>query len=115
MNNTETQEALAQDTGRRQITLSTRHRAETNNTGHNTRHREQTNNTGHKTQGADKQHWAQDTGRRQTTRHKTRRRKTKQKVQHRKLKRRTHQQVDPVIGEGSSSQDTCSVANCQVR
>ena len=54
MNNTETQEALAQDTGRRQTTLGTRHRAETNNTGH-------------KTQGADKQHWAQDTGRRQIT------------------------------------------------
>ena len=28
MNNTETQEALAQDTGRRQITLGTRHRAQ---------------------------------------------------------------------------------------
>jgi hypothetical protein len=38
---------------------------DTRSTG--TRHRAETNNTGHKTQGADKQHWAQDTGRRQIT------------------------------------------------
>ena len=72
MNNTETQEALAQDTGRRQITLGTRHRAETNNTGH-------------KKQGADKQHWTQETGRR----------RTKQKVQQRKLKTRTPPKSEP--------------------
>ena len=55
MNNTETQEALAQDTGRRQTTLGTRHRAQTNNTGRRqitlgTRHRAQTNKTKSTTQ-----------------------------------------------------------------